>query len=55
MSDHTFDVVSLADIEVIVATPMSRNKKGSLIQNPAFTLREGDNEYQFVGRDVMWS
>jgi hypothetical protein len=55
MSEQNFDVVALADIHFLSATPMVRNKKGTLLHNPHFTIEEGGMEYHFAGRDVMWS
>ena len=53
MSD--VDCVSVRDIKFTKTYPMTRNHKGSLIQQPHFTISADDTEYSFVGRDVMWS
>lgn len=47
--------VSTGDLEFISTSPFTRNKRGMLVQKPAFTIKSDDNFYHFHGRDVMWA
>jgi hypothetical protein len=49
------NIVSIGSLEFISTAPMTRNKKGLLIQHPYFAITDDGNEYHFNGRDVMWS
>ncbi len=49
------NIVSVGSLEFINTAPMTRNKKGLLIQRPYFAITDDGNEYHFNGRDVMWS
>lgn len=49
------DCVSTFHLKFVHTHPLTRNHKGSLIQQPSFTIRADGDEYHFFGRDVMWS
>tara|TARA_R110001592_G_scaffold138248_1_gene357050 strand:+ start:8369 stop:9154 length:786 start_codon:yes stop_codon:yes gene_type:complete len=49
------DCISVREIKFTKTYPMTRNHKGSLVQQPHFTISAGEYQFSFVGRDVMWS
>ena len=49
------NIVSVGAMKFNVTMPMTRNKKGMLIQRPYFSITDDGAEYHFNGRDVMWS
>tara|TARA_R110001599_G_scaffold25875_2_gene91707 strand:- start:1837 stop:2601 length:765 start_codon:yes stop_codon:yes gene_type:complete len=48
-------LIDLKAINYITTKPLTRNKKGLLIQKPFIQIQEGDEIYSLTGRDVMWS
>ena len=48
-------VIDLKAVKYASTQPLSRNKKGLLIQKPYIEIIEGDNIYYLYGKDVMWS
>lgn len=49
------NIVSVGAMKFNLTMPMTRNKKGMLIQRPYFSITDDGAEYHFNGRDVMWS
>lgn len=49
------NIVSVGAMKFNVTMPLTRNKKGWLIQRPYFSICDDDAEYHFNGKDVMWS
>ena len=49
------NIVSVGAMKFSNTFPLTRNKKGWLIQRPYFSIVDEGNEYHFNGRDVMWS
>ena len=49
------NIVSVGAMKFSNTFPLTRNKKGMLIQRPYFSIVDEGNEYHFNGRDVMWS
>jgi len=48
-------LIDLKAVKYVSTQPLSRNKKGLLIQKPYIEIVEGDNTYYLYGKDVMWS
>ena len=48
-------VIDLKAIKYASTQPLSRNKKGLLVQKPYIEIIEGDDIYYLYGKDVMWS
>jgi len=48
-------LIDLKAIKYASTQPLSRNKKGLLIQKPYIEIVEGDNIYYLYGKDIMWS
>ena len=48
-------LIDLKAVKYASTQPLSRNKKGLLIQKPYIEIVEGDNIYYLYGKDVMWS
>ena len=48
-------LIDLKAIEYASTQPLSRNKKGLLIQKPFIQIVEGDSTYFLHGKDIMWS
>jgi|11BtaG_2_1085332.scaffolds.fasta_scaffold05099_10 hypothetical protein len=48
-------VIDLKAIDYTTTQPLSRNKKGLLVQKPYIEIVEGDDTYYIYGKDIMWS
>ena len=48
-------LIDLKAINYITTKPLTRNKKGLLIQKPLIQIKEGEVIYSIIGREVMWS
>ena len=48
-------LIDLKAINYITTKPLTRNKKGLLIQKPLIQIKEGEVVYSIIGREVMWS
>ena len=48
-------LIDLKAINYITTKPLTRNKKGLLIQRPFIQIQEGDEVYSLTGKDVLWS
>lgn len=48
-------LIDLKAVKYASTQPLSRNKKGLLIQKPYIEIVEGDNIYYLYGKDIMWS
>ena len=49
------NIVSVGAMKFNNTMPLTRNKKGWLIQHPYFSISDDNAEYHFNGKDVMWS
>jgi len=48
-------LIDLKAVKYASTQPLSRNKKGLLVQKPYIEIVEGDDIYYLYGKDVMWS
>ena len=49
------DIISVGAMRFNTTMPLTRNKKGLLIQHPYFSISDDNAEYHFNGKDVMWA
>jgi len=48
-------VIDLLAVKYETTHPLTRNKKGLLVQKPYIEIAEGDSIYYIYGKDIMWS